>query len=58
MIARLPAFFYKKSNELKFKSNNTSERFVEGFVTTSLLYCVGPIAIMGALKEGLSSITE
>lgn len=38
----------------KFKSNNTSERFVEGFVTASLLYCVGSMAIMGALKEGLS----
>jgi len=40
--------------KLKFKSNNTSERFVEGFVTASLLYCVGSMAIMGALKEGLS----
>lgn len=40
--------------ELKFKSNDTSERFVEGFVTASLLYCVGSMAIMGALEEGLS----
>jgi uncharacterized membrane protein YqgA involved in biofilm formation len=38
----------------KFKSNNTSERFVEGFLTASLLYCVGSMAIMGAIKEGLS----
>ncbi|HER23766.1 MAG TPA: DUF554 domain-containing protein [Candidatus Atribacteria bacterium] len=40
--------------KLKFKSNNPSDRFVEGFVTASLLYCVGSMAIMGALKEGLS----
>ena len=40
--------------KLKFKSNDASERFVEGFVTASLLYCVGSMAIMGALKEGLS----
>ena len=40
--------------KLKFTSNATSERFVEGFVTASLLYCVGSMAIMGALKEGLS----
>jgi len=40
--------------KLKFKSNDSSERFVEGFVTASLLYCVGSMAIMGALKEGLS----
>ncbi len=38
----------------KVKSNNTSERFVEGFLTASLLYCVGSMAIMGAIKEGLS----
>jgi uncharacterized membrane protein YqgA involved in biofilm formation len=38
----------------KFKSDNTSERFVEGFLTASLLYCVGSMAIMGAIKEGLS----
>jgi hypothetical protein len=40
--------------KLKFKSNDNSEKFVEGFVTASLLYCVGSMAIMGALKEGLS----
>ena len=40
--------------KLKFKKNTTSEKFVEGFVTASLLYCVGSMAIMGALKEGLS----
>lgn len=40
--------------KLKIKNNTASERFVEGFVTASLLYCVGSMAIMGALKEGLS----
>ncbi|MEE8564019.1 MAG: DUF554 domain-containing protein [Atribacterota bacterium] len=40
--------------KLKFINNASSERFVEGFVTTSLLYCVGSMAVMGALKEGLS----
>jgi len=38
----------------RFKGGTTSERFVEGFITASLLYCVGSMAIMGALKEGLS----
>ena len=31
-----------------------SETFLEGFVTTSILYCVGPMAILGALADGLS----
>ena len=42
----------------KIKSNNTSERFVEGFLTASFLYCVGSMAIMGAIQEGLSGNTD
>ncbi len=29
-------------------------RFVEGFVVTSLVVCVGPLAILGALQDGLT----
>ncbi len=42
----------------RFKINAVSERFVEGFVSASLLYCVGSMAIMGALEEGLSGNPE
>lgn len=28
-------------------------RFVEGFVTSSLVFCVGPLTILGAISEGL-----
>jgi len=28
-------------------------RFVEGFVTSSLVFCVGPLTILGSLNEGL-----
>lgn len=30
------------------------QRFVEGFVVTSLLVCVGPLAILGSLEDGLT----
>ncbi|MFP4149488.1 MAG: DUF554 domain-containing protein [Nitriliruptoraceae bacterium] len=30
------------------------QRFVEGFVVTSLIVCVGPLAILGALQDGLT----
>lgn len=30
------------------------ERFVRGFFTASLLFCVGPIAILGAIQDGLT----
>ena len=29
------------------------ERFVEAFVTSSLVFCVGPLTILGALSDGL-----
>ena len=29
-------------------------RFVKGFMTTSLLFCIGPIAILGAVQDGLT----
>jgi uncharacterized protein len=30
-----------------------AQRFVDGLVTASLVFCVGPLAIMGALNDGL-----
>lgn len=33
-------------------------RFVEGFVTGSLLFCIGPLAIMGSLSDGLGQGNE
>jgi uncharacterized membrane protein YqgA involved in biofilm formation len=29
------------------------ERFIQGFVTASLIFCVGPLTILGSLSEGL-----
>lgn len=31
------------------------ERFVEGFVISSLVFCVGPLTIIGAINEGLGN---
>ena len=36
---------------VRIKNDN---RFVEGFVTTSLIVCVGAMAIVGAMQDGLS----
>jgi uncharacterized protein len=37
-----------------FKNQKGKERFTEGFITASLLYCVGSMAVMGAIEEGIS----
>ncbi len=31
------------------------ERFVEGFVISSLVFCVGPLTILGAINEGIGN---
>lgn len=36
----------------KNKKNASSSRFVEGFVDASLIFCIGPMAILGALSDG------
>ena len=34
-------------------STNSRARFIEGFVDASLIFCIGPLAILGALSDGL-----
>ncbi|KRF16046.1 DUF554 domain-containing protein [Nocardioides sp. Soil796] len=38
-------------------SGSTAERhrFIEGFVTASLIFCTGPLTILGALNDGLGN---
>ncbi len=35
-------------------SEGGSSRFVRGFLTASLLYCIGPMAILGSISDGLT----
>ncbi len=46
----------RMGNHIKniFKQQKGKERFTEAFITASLLYCVGSMAVMGAIKEGIS----
>jgi uncharacterized membrane protein YqgA involved in biofilm formation len=39
---------------LKSKFKNSNGNFTEGFITSSLIYCVGAMAIMGAIESGLT----
>lgn len=35
----------------RFAAKSTDNRFVAGFVTASLLFCVGPLTILGAIED-------
>jgi len=43
----------KFSERLKTRFKIGSEKFSEGFVTAFLLYCIGSMTILGAIKEGV-----
>jgi uncharacterized membrane protein YqgA involved in biofilm formation len=37
------------------RADRDRQRFIEGFVTSSLVFCVGPLTILGALNDGLGN---
>lgn len=51
-IARLGSWLEKRFTGSS--EGGTSSSFVRGFLAASLLYCTGPIAIMGSIQDGLS----
>ena len=36
------------------ESDDGSNKFVRGFLTASLLFCVGPMTILGSIQDGLT----
>ena len=38
---------------VKLRQEGDGSQFTEGFVTASLLYCIGSMAVMGALQAGI-----
>ncbi len=39
-------------------SAGQNSKFIQGFVTSSLLFCIGPMAILGAIQDGLVGNTQ
>lgn len=37
----------------KQKTKSSSDRFTEGFVTASILFCVGSMAVLGSFEDGM-----
>lgn len=51
-LMRLDVQVDKFSNWVKRKVKAKNERFSEGFISTSILFCVGAMAIIGSIEEG------
>lgn len=41
------------NDDVDSEHSDASRRFVEGFVTSSLVFCVGPLTILGSISDGL-----
>jgi len=42
-------------HNVKTNSRKESRQFVQGFITASLVYCVGAMAILGSIQDGLGN---
>ena len=52
-LAGLGAWLEQKFTSGEDQDENGS-RFIRGFMTASLLFCIGPMAILGSIQDGLS----
>lgn len=50
-LHRLGEFLERKFSR---KESDGSNKFVRGFLTASLLFCVGPMTILGSIQDGLT----
>jgi len=57
-VFRLDENFNKLSEQLKAKLKSKNEKFSEGFITAFILFCIGPMAILGSIQEGLGESSE
>lgn len=53
-LLRIEGGLNRLGEVLKARFGRRQPRFTEGFVTASLVFCVGPLTIVGAIRDGLT----
>jgi uncharacterized protein len=53
LAGRIQAWVARRSRTEGGTDHEARERFIEGWLTASLLFCVGPLTILGSLNDGL-----
>jgi len=53
-IIDVQGYLERFGNFLKTKSGSKDERFVDGVLTAFLIFCVGPMTILGTIQDGLN----
>lgn len=46
------------SNKLKSRLHAKNEQFTEGFITSTLLFCMGSMSVIGAIEEGFGKTSD
>ncbi|HEY58917.1 MAG TPA: DUF554 domain-containing protein [Anaerolineae bacterium] len=53
-LSRLGSWLEQRFTPGEAAADPKGSRFVRGFLTASLLFCVGPMAILGSIQDGLT----
>ena len=53
-LENLGAILQAKFSPAESSARSDAQRFIVGFVTASLMFCIGPMAILGSIQDGLS----
>lgn len=53
-LAHMEKYFDRFGEFVKTKVKSKDTKFTEGMVTAFLLYCIGPVTIIGSINEGLT----
>jgi len=51
----LEKYLEKLSLNLKNKLKSSNDKFSEGFITATLIFSIGPMAILGSIEEGIGN---
>jgi len=52
-LRRFSDYLQTKTRKEKAAGSSASDKFTEGFVTASMLFCVGSMSILGAIEDGM-----
>ncbi len=53
-LLRLDTLFERLGNRFKKLIKSKNPKFTDGLITASLIYCIGAMAIIGSLEEGIT----
>lgn len=57
-LRRFLEYVRRKTEKKNAETSATQTKFTEGFVTASMLYCIGSMSILGAIEDGMGEAPQ